>query len=211
MAVKSAMWKKILQKKGWTRLFHVDNSQRLPGVSLTSLFCIHKVVPLSQHYLCFTEGEAKSNPSKDFQHCSDRARNRSGVPYHSTTHDSKVHFLPSSSFTLQRLPSIRSNLPISEAQSAELSGHKNGVFKEQDWRLACQLPSLQISSPTDIYICLGNRFVTQPIFQSIFCFSLSCIFCPYQTRRSIPAAFSEVWDGTKQSLSAIYFTLIEHY
>lgn len=170
----------------------MDNSQRLPGISLTSLFCTHKPVPLSHHYLCFT-GEAKSDPSKVFQHCCDRAGNSwSGILYHSTTQDPKVHFLPSSSFTLQRLPATRSNIPISQGQSAELSGHQNGLFKGQNWRLACQLHSLQISSPTDIYICLGNRFVTQPFSQSIFCFFSSYIFCPYQTWRSIPAAFSAV-------------------
>lgn len=45
------------------------NSQQLPGISQTSLFSIHKPVPLSHHYLCFTGGEAKPDPSKVFHQC----------------------------------------------------------------------------------------------------------------------------------------------
>lgn len=151
----------------------------------TSLFCIPSLSLLYRR-------RSKIWSIQGFQHCSDRAVNRSGVLHHSTTHDSKV---------ISSLP------PLSPSKDLQPSGamfNIIGTVCRAHWtperglqraELEGKLPSLQISLSLTFTSALKTDFLHSwsPRPSSA---SVSYIFCPYQTWRSISTAFSEVWDGT---------------
>lgn len=130
----------------------------------TSLFCIPSLSLLYRR-------RSKIWSIQGFQHCSDRAVNRSGVLHHSTTHDSKViSSLPPLSPSKDLQPSGAMFNIIGTVCRAHWTPERGLQRAELEVLLQAALPADLIVP--DIYICLENRFFTQLISQTIFCFCL---------------------------------------